>query len=114
MKTLLTLAPTVILALLAPAAFAQPMVGQVEFQAVVNLFSCPFGLAIGLIVTTWGLWTLVVSQKFGRGFILIILGVVVSIFPNVYNAFRTDLYAIPTQLGGSGNANDFSPYLNNN
>lgn len=100
-------------ALLLPvAAFAQD-VGRLELQTIVNLFGSPLGKAVGLGVTAIGVWQFVVSQNISRGLILIVLGVVVTAFPAVFNGLRQDFYDVPASMGGSGEAGAFGGYVGN-
>ena len=84
--------------------------GFLELQAIANLFNSPLGLAVALIITVWGIWEWFVNQNTGRGIMLLVLAVALSVFPKVYQGLRADLYPIAKDIGGSGGALDFTRY----
>ena len=113
-KSMKRLLPTLLLSLVALPAYAQQDVGSKELSAIVGLFGSPLGLAVGLAVTAWGVFQFIVSQNVKRGIILIILGVVITGFPTLFNGIRHNFYSVPQDISGgqaSGNANDFNQYV---
>ena len=93
------------------ATSSTTVVGGVEFRAILLFFGSPMGLALGLIVTVFGIWSFFVSQKFVRGLILCALGVAISCFPAIFSGVRQNLYPFVTDIGGSGGSNDFSQFV---
>lgn len=102
---------TLALALLPMALYADDLVGQKELSAIVRIFFTPLGLAIGLMVAAVGVFQMFVSQNTSRGLMLIVLGVVITCFPLLYNGIRMEGYDIFTGIGGSGAKDDFRLYV---
>lgn len=75
-----------------------------ELKALVGLFESNFGLFLGLLTAFIGLWRIVVAQEVVSGLILIVLGVLINMFPKVFDGFRANFYPVATDLGGSGDA----------
>lgn len=75
-----------------------------ELKALVGAFESNFGLFLGLLTAFIGLWRIVVAQQVMSGLILIILGVLINMFPKVFDGFRSNFYGVATDLGGSGDA----------
>lgn len=59
------------------------------------------GLAIGLILAVFGIWTWVVKQETMAGIFLIIGGVLITIAPGVMNTMSSFINPITSGFGGS-------------
>lgn len=59
-------------------------VGQAELSAIEGLLTGNIGLAIGLLLAVWGIWKAVVNGEVGGGLIIVVCGVLVTIFPGVF------------------------------
>jgi hypothetical protein len=60
--------------------------GSLELSALTHIVTGNIGLTIGLLVTIWGLWKTVVGGDTGSGLIIMVCGVLVTLFPGVSNA----------------------------
>lgn len=74
-------------------------VGAVELQLLEAIFTGNIGLTLGLAVTALGIWQVIHNNLTG-GLILIVLGVLVTFLPGVYNGVRMIACPIANSLGG--------------
>jgi len=60
-------------------------VGQVELSAIEGMLTGNIGLALGLLLTIWGIWKAFVDGEVGGGLLIIVCGVALTIFPGIFN-----------------------------
>lgn len=73
------------LLLLPMLGFAQGA-GGIELSAIEQLLTGNLGLAIGLLIAVWGIWKMAVDGEVGGGIFIIICGVLLTVFPGVFNS----------------------------
>ena len=95
----LVLALLLLVATGAYAATASGAAGDVELRLLERIFTGNIGLTLGLIVAVFGIFS-IVNGKMAGGIILIILGVIITLLPGVYNGIRVISCPIAESLGG--------------
>ena len=92
----------IVLALVsARTTLAGTSVGDIELKAVESVLTGNIGMAVGLIITIWGIWELFVKGETVRGGILLFCGVAITVFPGVFNVFQAlVLPAVQVLTGG--------------
>lgn len=73
------------MAIAAPVAAIASDAGEVELNAIEGVLTGNLGLAVGLLITIWGLWKMVAGGETGGGILIMICGVLLTIFPGVFN-----------------------------
>lgn len=80
------LALVCLLALLAMPVLADDSpAGKLELDALSSLLTGNFGMAVGLLITLWGIWKAFVQGETGVGFVLLACGAALTVFPGVFN-----------------------------
>lgn len=74
-------------------------VGAVELSLIERVLTGNIGLGIGLIVTILGIVT-IIKGRMGGGLFLIVMGVLITVMPGVYNGVREVSCAVASSLGG--------------
>lgn len=74
--------------------------GAVEYNLLTSILTGTLGYAFGLTVTIIGLFV-IIRGNFSGGVTLIILGVLVTLAPNVYSAVRSFTCPLAVALGAS-------------
>lgn len=59
--------------------------GQPELNAIQQMLTGNIGLALGLLLAIWGLWKAFVQGEVGGGLLIAVCGVLLTIFPGVFN-----------------------------
>lgn len=75
-------------------------VGSAEINLLKAVFTGNIGLALGLIVAFFGLYTMVVKGNFGGGLFILVLGVLITLLPTFYNGVTQVTCPIARSLGG--------------
>lgn len=75
-------------------------VGQAELRLLEAIFTGNIGLTLGLFIAIGGIITFV-QGKTGAGITLIVLGVLITLLPGVFNGMRAVMCPIAGALGGS-------------
>ncbi len=78
---------------------AEGDVGAAELQLLEKIFTGNIGLTLGLIVAAVGIFTFVNGNIIG-GIIMVVLGVLITLLPGVYNGLRALACPIAESLGG--------------
>ncbi|MCP5405698.1 MAG: hypothetical protein H6922_05710 [Pseudomonadaceae bacterium] len=73
--------------------------GSLELNALTGIVTGNIGLFLGLLITVWGIFKLVGGET-GAGMMLMILGVLLTIFPGVFNVARS--IVVPVAQGITG------------
>ena len=96
-----TLAICAALLLSAASAYAAEAsdVGAAEVKLLVNIFTGNIGLVIGLIVTIMGVFMFIKGDSGGAVYV-VVLGVLITMLPGIYNGLRIILCPIAESLGG--------------
>lgn len=71
-----------------PVWAQQTAVGAPELKLVELLLTGSIGFALGLLIAIYGVYTLSIGQSTGFGIALIILGVLITLTPGIYNGAR--------------------------
>jgi hypothetical protein len=98
------LLPLVILAVLALAplsGWAQSSVGSAELRLLEAIFTGNIGFAIGLILAIVGAVTFAMGEV-KNGIIMLVVGVLITLLPMVFNAARSVVCPAVTALFGGG------------
>lgn len=74
--------------------------GHLEFQALKGMLTGNVGLAIGLLLTVWGLWKAFIGGDTGAGLLIMVCGVVLTIFPNVFTAVSNAVSPLVSSVTG--------------
>lgn len=86
--------------LMSPAVALAASAGEAELNVIEGLLTGNIGLAIGLIITVWGLFKTFVNGETGGGILLLVCGVLLTIFPGVFNAAGKTIYPIVQNITG--------------
>lgn len=86
--------------LAAPLAAFSADAGDAELKILEDLVTGNIGLAIGLILAVWGLWKAVVSGETGSGLLLLVCGVLLTLFPGVFDTAASIVKPIAQTLTG--------------
>lgn len=93
---------TIVVALLVGAATAFAATGDpgnAEMNLVVAIFTGNIGLVIGLAITIMGIFQFVKGDT-GGALYTIVLGVLITMLPGIYNGLRMIACPIAESLGG--------------
>lgn len=74
--------------------------GSAELGALSSIVTGNVGLTIGLILAVWGIFKAVVGGETGAGMLLIVCGVLLTIFPGVFNSFANTLLPLVRSITG--------------
>ncbi len=82
-------------------ADSQPvdLVGMHELQALGSIVQSNYGVLIGLGVAAFGFWIWLTSQN-KWGIAMIFLGIIVTAFPGMFEAFRNGTLSVMKAAGG--------------
>lgn len=75
--------------------------GSIEIDALSQVLTGNIGLAIGLALTAWGVFKAFVKGETGGGLLLIVCGVLLTIFPGVFNSAVGLMKPITDSLSGN-------------
>ncbi|MFZ2586557.1 MAG: hypothetical protein WAZ18_00305 [Alphaproteobacteria bacterium] len=59
--------------------------GSRELSALSNVVTGQLGFFVALVLAIWGIWKMFVSGENAAGFILLICGAALTIFPGIFN-----------------------------
>lgn len=74
--------------------------GDAELKAFSSILTGNIGLALGLCLAIWGIIKAVVSGETAMGFTLIICGILLTIFPGVFNAATSTFLPVVQSITG--------------
>jgi hypothetical protein len=108
MKTILS----VLLVLLAAvstayAATGNSDVGAAEIDLFITILTGNIGIALGLGVAIIGIFRFI-SGNVAGGITMVVLGVIITLMPAIYNGLRLIVCPIATSLGGHCDSNSVS------
>lgn len=78
---------------------AEGDVGSAELHLFEKIFTGNIGLTLGLLVAAVGIFSFVNGNLVG-GIIMVVLGVIITLLPGVYNGLRAIACPIAESLGG--------------
>ena len=102
-KTLGLMAVVAVAGSVAPAdvwADATTGAGSETLATVQNLFTGNIGLIVGLLIAAYGLWKWLISQE-TWGLILVIGGVLITLFPNIFGGLQKGIQPIIQDIGAA-------------
>lgn len=74
--------------------------GAMEVNALASIFSGGIGKAIGLIITVFGIWRMLVSGETAFGFLMLVVGAAITVFPGVFNLAQSIGLPIAHRISG--------------
>lgn len=74
--------------------------GAMELSALKGLLMGQAGLAIGLLLTVWGIWKAFVGGDTGTGLLIMVCGVLLTIFPNFFNMVASVVDPVVAAISG--------------
>lgn len=78
---------------------APKAVGEAELKLLETIFTGNIGLILGLVIAIMGIITFTQGNT-GAGIMLIVVGVLITLLPGVFNGARLVVCPIATALGG--------------
>lgn len=82
--------------------------GGAEFKLLQDMVTGNIGYGIGLTLTIIGLF-IIIRGNFAGGVTMIVLGVLITLAPNVFLMVRTITCPVATALGGGCGGTDTAP-----
>jgi uncharacterized membrane protein YiaA len=74
-------------------------VGAVELDFLTHIFTGNLGLILGLGIVIVGIWKVALGDTI-QGIILVVLAVLITLLPQVYNGLHAIVCPIASSLGG--------------